>query len=100
MKVSDQIGIPALLEQTAEECMELAHACLKLARILRKENPTPCYGMDVVKNVNEEAADILVCLDALYEASIISDDAVEDIKNIKKERWKSRIAENIKERMM
>ena len=32
--VVDRIGLPALLEQTAEECAELAHACLKEARRL------------------------------------------------------------------
>ena len=40
--IVDRIGLPALLEQTAEECTELAHACLKEARRLRGENPTPC----------------------------------------------------------
>lgn len=39
--IVDRIGLPALLEQTAEECTELAHACLKEARRLRGENPTP-----------------------------------------------------------
>lgn len=33
--IVDRIGKPALLEQTAEECTELAHACLKEARRLR-----------------------------------------------------------------
>ena len=32
------IGTPAMLEQTAEECIEMAHACLKLARYMRGEN--------------------------------------------------------------
>ena len=35
--IIDAIGEPALLEQTAEEAIELAHACLKLARKLRAE---------------------------------------------------------------
>ena len=39
--IVDRIGKPAMLEQTAEECAELAHACLKEARRLRGENPTP-----------------------------------------------------------
>lgn len=34
-------GEPALLEQLAEECSELAQAALKLARLERGENPTP-----------------------------------------------------------
>ena len=32
------IGTPAMLEQTAEECVEMAHACLKMARYMRGEN--------------------------------------------------------------
>ena len=36
--LQEVIGTPAMLEQTAEECVELAHACMKLARYLRGEN--------------------------------------------------------------
>ncbi len=39
--VCDMIGEPAVYEQLAEECSELAKAALKMARILRNENPTP-----------------------------------------------------------
>lgn len=35
------LGEPALLEQLAEECSELAQAALKLARLERGENPIP-----------------------------------------------------------
>ena len=50
MDITSEIGTPAVLEQTAEECVELAeaitsllrlaHACQKEARRLRGENPT------------------------------------------------------------
>ena len=33
--IVDYIGLPALLEQQAEECSELAQASLKLARYIR-----------------------------------------------------------------
>ena len=39
--IIDTIGLPAMLEQLAEECSELAQASLKYARLLRGENPTP-----------------------------------------------------------
>ena len=39
--IIDSIGLPAVLEQLAEECSELAQASLKYARLLRGENPTP-----------------------------------------------------------
>ena len=41
MKIIEEIGEAAMLEQLAEECTELAKAALKMARIIRKENPTP-----------------------------------------------------------
>lgn len=41
MNLVNEIGVPAMLEQCAEECTELAQACLKLARKIRNENPTP-----------------------------------------------------------
>ena len=37
----EEIGTAATYEMLAEECSELAQACLKYARILRGENPTP-----------------------------------------------------------
>lgn len=40
MKIIEEIGEAAMLEQLAEECTELAKAALKMARIIRKENPT------------------------------------------------------------
>ena len=42
--IVDRIGKPALPEQTAEECAELAHVCLKEARRLRGENPSSKHG--------------------------------------------------------
>lgn len=39
--IVERIGIPAVLETCAEECNELAKACLKLSRKLRNEQPTP-----------------------------------------------------------
>lgn len=39
--IIDEIGEAACLEQLAEEAAELAQAALKMARIIRGENPTP-----------------------------------------------------------
>lgn len=36
--LNEKNGTPAMLEQTAEECLELGLSCLKLARMLRGEN--------------------------------------------------------------
>lgn len=54
----DMIGLPATLEQTAEECCELAHAALKYSRVLRAENPTPVTEEEAAENFLEELADV------------------------------------------
>ena len=62
----EKIGKPAMLEQTAEECVELAHACLKLARYYRGENKV--YGKTEEKlldNLAEEMADVGICIDEI-----------------------------------
>ena len=41
----EKIGKPAMLEQLAEEAAELSQAALKLARVIRNENPTPVTAM-------------------------------------------------------
>lgn len=51
---------PVRLEQLAEECAELGHAALKLARILRGENPTPVPKALAVEKVMEEATEDVV----------------------------------------
>ena len=59
----EKIGIPAMLEQTAEECVELAHACLKLARFYRNENKV--YGKnekEMLDNITEEMVDVRICI--------------------------------------
>lgn len=59
----EKIGKPAMLEQTAEECVELAHACLKLARYYRGENKV--YGKtkgELLDNIVEEMADVDICI--------------------------------------
>ena len=62
----EKIGKPAMLEQTAEECVELAHACLKSARYYRGENKV--YGKTEEKlldNLAEEMADVGLCIDEI-----------------------------------
>lgn len=63
MDIVNKIGLPAALEQSAEECIELAHVCLKLARKLRGENPTPRTEESLRKDLQEEMADVHLCTD-------------------------------------
>lgn len=48
----------ALYEQLAEECTELAQACLKKARKIRNENFTPVSDEKLNRDIVEEYSDI------------------------------------------
>ena len=91
MIVADYVGVPAVLEQTAEECVELAQACLKMARKLRNENPTPANMDDILKALNTEMADVMVCMNAIVEAGVTSYEAIDSEYMIKENRWERRI---------
>lgn len=88
--IVDRIGLPALLEQTAEECAELAHACLKEARRLRGENPTPCTEEECKVAIMEEMADVALCLDILDDSDYTLDPI---IAKAKLDRWRKRLDE-------
>ena len=51
-----------LYENLAEECTELAKAALKKARKLRGENPTPKTIEEIDNDIDEELADVHVCM--------------------------------------
>ena len=57
----EKIGEPAMLELLAEECSELAQACLKKARKLRGENPTPKSMAECDRNIVDEFSDVIQC---------------------------------------
>ena len=96
MNIARVIGTPALLEQCAEECTELAQACLKMARKYRGENPTPASKADLWEHVNEEAADVEICIEQLYNAGVLSRTEMNSFKKSKMERWVNRINEGKK----
>lgn len=89
MNIVEEIGTAAMLEQLAEECSELGKAALKMARIIRNDNPTPVTTEQAKENLSEEAGDVTTCIEMLQNARIfsISDKA----RNAKIERWKKRI---------
>lgn len=97
MNVIDKIGVPALLEQTAEESVELAHACLKLARKIRKENPTPKTKEELCHNLNEEIADVRLCIDTMIDelVDVVSIVEIMNVTKYKDQRWKERLAEKL-----
>lgn len=57
-EINKRVPTAAMYEQLAEECVELAHASLKIARYLRRENPTPMTEEQIKHNLIEEASDI------------------------------------------
>lgn len=66
--LAEVIGTPAMLEQTAEECAELAKACLKIARFMRGDNPVHQTTIkEMYQNLSEEMADMYICCSELAE---------------------------------
>ena len=92
--LQEVIGTPAMLEQTAEECIELAHACLKLARYLRGENKVYKTKEEIYSNLSEEIADVYICIDELLEAGVISQESIDSDIMTKLERMRKRLEED------
>lgn len=59
------VGYAACYEALAEECMELAHCALKLARVLRGDNPIKEDGTIYLDKLDEEYTDVVSCAIAL-----------------------------------
>ena len=96
--IVDKIGLPAVLEQCAEECAELGAACLKMARKLRNENPTPKSFEEIHLNLIDEVGDVSLLLAILtHEAELTYDDVTHDIMARKEKRWEDRIDQAAKE---
>ena len=92
--LQEVIGTPAMLEQTAEECIELAHACLKLARYLRGENRVYKTKEEIYSNLSEEIADVYICIDELLEAGVVSQESIDSNIMSKLERMRKRLEED------
>ena len=95
VEVNVRAGIPYLnsaakLEALAEETSELSKAALKLERIYRNENPTPVTKQEATDNLNEEIADVLVCVRSLRE---VSPEKIKEISDNKLARWIGRLKE-------
>ena len=89
--VIDKIGEPAMLELLAEECTELAHAALKLARKERGENPTPKSMEECQNKVIEEWADVIICLEKLTDLPWNKVERFEENYYMKQERFMKRL---------
>jgi len=74
-----------LLEMLAEEACELGHAALKMARILRGENPTPVTPEEGAYNLIEEYTDVIQCVRKL-ELLVNEEQII-----VKQKRWEDRL---------
>ena len=83
--IRNYVNTPALYEQMAEECSELAQVLLKKARKLRGENPTPRSLIEIDTDITEEFSDIILC------AKVLCLDADNTIMSDKLHRWIDRI---------
>lgn len=86
-EIRERVPAAALYEQLAEECVELAHAALKMARYLRGENPTPLTEEQIRDSIAEEASDVHTV------AKILDIKGEPFIVNLKLNRWHDRLAE-------
>lgn len=92
--IVERIGEPAFLEQLAEECSELAQAALKTARKYRGENPTPKTIDECYDALQEEIADVMLCVSEYLDCKGPDYlDRVMLMKFKKHERWERRLNE-------
>ena len=92
-KIAEKLSKAAILEQMAEEAAELAQAALKLARIIRGENPTPVTEDYAELSLQEEYCDVRVCARVLDEHICLLRGTTW-LENQKMERWLKRLEEN------
>lgn len=92
MRIIDEIGMPAYLEQLAEESAELAQAALKYARLLREENPTTKTEDGCIENLAEELADVSVCSREILENDWFASRFFK-YEKFKRERWERHLKE-------
>lgn len=85
--IEEHMTRASLYEMFAEEATELAQASLKMARILRQENPTPVGPKDAYMSIEEEWNDLFLVMRVLSLTT--------DYVTLKKkaDRWIKRIKE-------
>lgn len=92
----EKIGKAAMLEQLAEEAAELSQAALKLARVLRGENPTPVTRKEANKKLMEEYTDVKQC--AMELLITVDYHQIDEKSERFRERWEKKEAAEEKNR--
>ena len=85
----------AVLAQLIEEAGELIQASAKQLRIMRRANPTPITCKENIKKLEEEIADVQLCIDlTLYSLNgnrLKTEKEIKLIKRQKLSRWLERL---------
>ena len=91
--VREQLSPADQFGQVAEEAVELAHAAMKMQRILNGTNPTPVTEKEAIGKVMEEICDLYNALEVLkLDVSL----KYEGIRKKKMARWVERIKKGVK----
>lgn len=90
MTIKDYLPEKEILAQLAEECAELAQAALKLRRALDGTNPTPKGDDECREALQEEIADVFVCLGELPDGA---GERLAYWADAKRKRWLKRLEE-------
>jgi NTP pyrophosphatase (non-canonical NTP hydrolase) len=88
--VTDFLPQEEILAQLAEEAAELSQAALKLRRAMDGTNPTPASRDAAMKHLEEEIADVTLCIDLIGHVDFGN---VNKIRDEKMNRWVSRLQE-------
>lgn len=92
--VRENVPLSERLAILAEESSELAQAALKLRRAVdSSNNPTPISAQEAEKHLQEEIADVIVCLTACgkYIKSVETTGEIQKTMDDKSARWIRRI---------
>lgn len=94
-KIFNAIKTKAILEQLIEELGELVQASAKHLRIMRGVNPTPITHSENTENIQEEIADVQICIELAIQAmsydSTEMQKKIDFIKQQKLSRWLDRL---------
>ena len=88
--VTDFLPQGEILIQLGEEAAELSQAALKMRRVLDGKNPTPVGYAQAMRDLQEEIADVTLCINLL---SGINCARINSIMAWKERRWISRLLE-------
>ena len=91
--VREQLSPGDQFAQVAEEAVELAHAAMKMQRILTGTNPTPVTEKEAMGKVMEEICDLYNALEVL---KLDVNMKYEGIRKKKMARWVERIQKGVK----